>query len=632
MSSCSTQKWKCPACGATHDSPFASCPDCGSPKVGTPFYYCDIHGDLTGSVCSSCLRAEKRADKLACAKREAMAGGDWCHALALCDELDAERPGDPDVASVRRKAQAEGARIEREERKEAARRVAEAERLAREERERLACEEEARRQAARIKARWRKRIIFLALGLLIWVVVFWGIPAKRKADYRNALHAKDYAEVARICKKLAPKWRPAVNYLEYWGARQALEAALKEADPVVYRKAGGETWAEMETQKQLGEECVLYSYRYLEGKAAYVAAQAKFNEVKAVVDRDVAFRAGIKEDGESVVRNLHGLKSAAVCLDSFPASRRGDWKRAADAGMPEGQWLWGLCCMVGGGGERNPEHALDFFTKAANQKLPIAALYAYLSFLAKGDTPKAMSWCRIAAEGGEPLAQLDLGVCYLKGDGVPHDEGEAVKWFEKAAEQGLVPAQNNIGVMYFYGGSGVVKDYGRALKWFRLAASKDWAPSQRFLAKMYWDGLEVAQDKQEAVKWYSKAAANGDAEAQNNLGHAYLMGDGVDRDYAEAFKWLSQAAKNGSPNAQCSLGVMYFEGAGVQQNQQIAAQWYAQAAQQGLAAAQRNLGIMYNNGWGVAKNSKEAVKWFRLAAKQGDEVAAENLRDLNVRR
>jgi hypothetical protein len=298
MSSSSTQKWKCPACGATHDSPFASCPDCGSPKVGTPFYYCDIHGDLTGSVCSSCLRAEKRADKLACAKREAMAGGDWCHALALCDELDAERPGDPDVASVRRKAQAEGARIEREERKEAARRVAEAERLAREERERLACEEEARRQAARIKARWRKRIIFLALGLLIWVVVFWGIPAKRKADYRNALHAKDYAEVARICKKLAPKWRPAVNYLEYWGARQALEAALKEADPVVYRKAGGETWAEMETQKQLGEECVLYSYRYLEGKAAYVAALATINEITARVDPNWGKYVGEYKDGK----------------------------------------------------------------------------------------------------------------------------------------------------------------------------------------------------------------------------------------------------------------------------------------------------------------------------------------------
>ena len=40
------------------------------------------------------------------------------------------------------------------------------------------------------------------------------------------------------------------------------------------------------------------------------------------------------------------------------------------------------------------------------------------------------------AEAGSAQAQYNLGLMYDNGEGVPEDDGEAVKWYRKAAEQG----------------------------------------------------------------------------------------------------------------------------------------------------------------------------------------------------
>ena len=60
---------------------------------------------------------------------------------------------------------------------------------------------------------------------------------------------------------------------------------------------------------------------------------------------------------------------------------------------------------------------------------------------------------------------------YATGEGVPQDDGEAVKWFRLAADQGDVSAQFNLGVMYG-AGEGVPQDDGEAVKWYRLAADQ----------------------------------------------------------------------------------------------------------------------------------------------------------------
>ena len=55
------------------------------------------------------------------------------------------------------------------------------------------------------------------------------------------------------------------------------------------------------------------------------------------------------------------------------------------------------------------------------------------------------------AEAGDVPSQYQIAVLYLRGDGVPQDYAEAVKWFRKAADHGEADAQFNLGHMYAQG-------------------------------------------------------------------------------------------------------------------------------------------------------------------------------------
>ena len=77
-------------------------------------------------------------------------------------------------------------------------------------------------------------------------------------------------------------------------------------------------------------------------------------------------------------------------------------------------------------------------------------------------------------------AQLNLGLMYSKGHGVPQDYKEAARLYRLSAEQGLAEAQSNLGVMY-EDGQGVQQDYKEAIKYFRLSAEQGNADAQMVL-------------------------------------------------------------------------------------------------------------------------------------------------------
>ena len=121
---------------------------------------------------------------------------------------------------------------------------------------------------------------------------------------------------------------------------------------------------------------------------------------------------------------------------------------------------------------------------------------------------------------------------------------KAVPLFQKAAEQGHAPAQNNLGYCYQYG-EGVTQNKEEAVKWYRLAVEQGNAPAQSNLGYCYQYGEGVTQNKEEAVKWYRLAAEQGNAPAQYNLGWCYQYGKGVRKNKTEARKWYQKAADQG---------------------------------------------------------------------------------------
>ena len=119
------------------------------------------------------------------------------------------------------------------------------------------------------------------------------------------------------------------------------------------------------------------------------------------------------------------------------------------------------------------------------------------------------------ANQGNAIAQFNLGLMYAKGQGVPQDDVQAVKWYRLAANQGNAIAQLNLGYMY-YNGRGVPQDYAQAVKWFRLPADQGDAVAQLNLGSMYALGQGVPQDYVQAHMWSNLAAAQGNAVGAKN--------------------------------------------------------------------------------------------------------------------
>ena len=63
-----------------------------------------------------------------------------------------------------------------------------------------------------------------------------------------------------------------------------------------------------------------------------------------------------------------------------------------------------------------------------------------------------------AAEQGHVDAQYNLGVCYNSGTGVPQDLALATLWYIKSAKQGHAEAQDRIAICYWLG-NGAPEDY-----------------------------------------------------------------------------------------------------------------------------------------------------------------------------
>ena len=104
------------------------------------------------------------------------------------------------------------------------------------------------------------------------------------------------------------------------------------------------------------------------------------------------------------------------------------------------------------------------------------------------------------AERGLAFAQVNLGLMYDNGDGVPENDAEAVRWYRLAAEQGYASGQYNLALMYDLG-EGIPEDDAEAVRWYRLAAEQGNASAQFNLGNIYFNGAGVPENEAEAVSY-----------------------------------------------------------------------------------------------------------------------------------
>lgn len=150
----------------------------------------------------------------------------------------------------------------------------------------------------------------------------------------------------------------------------------------------------------------------------------------------------------------------------------------------------------------------------------------------------------IKAEAGDSDAQYKLAQFYMDGYGVEKDLRKAMYWLDKAARNGHRSAQIALADLYFHGTVDNQPYYAHALKWYEKAGNQGSAYAMAMAGKMYYKGIGTDRDYETAFKWLLKAAQNGDVESQHLVAVMYRFGHGVERSYLHSYVWYEVALNN----------------------------------------------------------------------------------------
>ncbi len=192
---------------------------------------------------------------------------------------------------------------------------------------------------------------------------------------------------------------------------------------------------------------------------------------------------------------------------------------------------------------------------------------------------------RAANEARDPDVMYLTGLMFDRGESVPRDYQEALRWYVLAAEAGQPDAMNSLGLMHALG-HGVSQDLSEAMKWWIKAADSGSITALTNIAITYYTGQGVPQNYPEAAKWFQLAADKGDADAMNTLGQMYAQGLGVTRSSANAIELFERSAYLGYSSAMVNLGSLYAAGSGV--DNRLAYAWVRAALLLGVAAEERD--------------------------------------------
>ena len=280
---------------------------------------------------------------------------------------------------------------------------------------------------------------------------------------------------------------------------------------------------------------------------------------------------------------------------------------AAEEGDADAMYKVGICYYVGKAG-----------TSLVKGEIPF-----------ERDYEKAFEYLSSSADKGSALAMLNLGNMYKTGIGVPKGKNlkQALKWYEKAAENGCVDAYANIAKVYETETVGLIleriekvkaEDAGSAIyilgakaaDYNKLAAEKGSAIGAYNMGIAYYFGsLGLAVDYQESARWFRRAAELGYTQAVNDLAIRYINGIGVPQNKRVGLEMMKAAAINSQPMALHNIGVYYYNGIGLPRNQETALLFFLRANQLGHNNTQA-LHECYTLGLHGAKNYASETEWL----------------------
>jgi uncharacterized protein len=142
------------------------------------------------------------------------------------------------------------------------------------------------------------------------------------------------------------------------------------------------------------------------------------------------------------------------------------------------------------------------------------------------ESMKALSEYKKLANNNDPKAMHQLGLIYLKGDGIEKNLNQAYEYFQKASDLGNLE-------------------------------------STYLLGKIYLSDKTIYYNPKKAYNTFVEAAKKNHAKSQLMIGKFFLMGEVVDKDYEKALYYFKLASKQKEYDANCYVAYMYASGLGV---------------------------------------------------------------------
>lgn len=194
------------------------------------------------------------------------------------------------------------------------------------------------------------------------------------------------------------------------------------------------------------------------------------------------------------------------------------------------------------------EKAKNFLFPSADKGNGDAQYYLSLMYASGVGVDKnpqeAVRWLKKAADNMQIEALRELGKRYVEGRDIEKDEVLGAFMTSMAAERGNATAMNDLG--YFYSkGIAYNQDKKEALRFYQMAADRGDVIAMSNIAKIYYHGEGIEQNLAKSAEYFEKAAKLGDAQSQYNLGVLYEKGWGVEKNIKQAIKWWKKAADQG---------------------------------------------------------------------------------------
>jgi uncharacterized protein len=173
------------------------------------------------------------------------------------------------------------------------------------------------------------------------------------------------------------------------------------------------------------------------------------------------------------------------------------------------------------------------------------------AYAANQQVPEAIGAYRKAVDKGSTSAMVELGVLLATGAGVPKDQAQARKLFERAAEAGNPRGVTNLAALSEGGGTPADPVKTRGL--LARAVETNSAEAQYQLGLMVADGVGGPKDDAAARALFEKAAAQGHAGALERMGEFAQSGRGGPQDSNAAKAYYEKAAALGNEEAKAAL-------------------------------------------------------------------------------